>query len=271
MGDISIAYFSHYTRLVDIHKIVAFGCYAAEETQERKNPLIEDTFKVMASKFEELLDFVQPTSDESERKKITKDLFEQYQASFRMDLITKHLLINLSLVMLCTELEVFIGHLIDRVLTKDPRMLKSVASKKHLSASDIVDLKTSEAIFQALRDKVVKEITDCNARDMFLSQLGERFQLIEECDFQTQKIKSLEQNGFFGFSKVEEIFRFRHEIVHRGTLLLNDADYIGNTVGMFQVLQYHMTRRAISKYGLILDSGESEAIFRLYSQKFDPQ
>jgi hypothetical protein len=80
-------------------------------------------------------------------------------------------------------MEVYISHLVVTILRKEPRLLKSLFSKKTLTTVDILDSGDYEGVIGKLREKVVKEIVDANPADMFLEDLGRRFELFREEEF----------------------------------------------------------------------------------------
>src|SRR5436309_8337018 len=59
---------------------------------------------------------------------------------------SRNLIYNLCLVMLVTQVEIFIEHVVDVILIKEPRRLKDLASEKSLTASELVDLGSYEDV-----------------------------------------------------------------------------------------------------------------------------
>jgi len=142
----------------------------------------------------------------------------------------KQVVLNFGFVSLCTELEVYISHLVAAILRYEPRLMKSLASGKTLSTVEIVDSGDYEVVMDKLRDKIVKEVVDANARDMFLKHLGERFDLFSEDDFHyhtppnesLNSRKKLPTEGIlrqpWGIQDTVAAFEKRHAIVHEGQL-----------------------------------------------------
>jgi hypothetical protein len=181
---------------------------------------------------------------------------------------TQQITINFGLVGLCTELEIFISHLVRVIFRQQPMLLKSLASQKNLSTNEILELQTYSNVVSRLHDKVVKEIIDSNAREMILRHLGERLGLFAEAEFvydvaKTTKTAGLEKLFYgtppdaWGLKEVESAFRQRHEIVHEGKLPLNDLTEFLRLCGGFIWIVTFLSAKAIDKYQLHVDDPAS--------------
>lgn len=137
-----LAYVEHSGRLSRIALFVKFvmGAIAEFEVALPKRDSFKKAQGDMIEGFQMMLDALvdAPVMD-------TKAFVEAIHSAFVISEPSRQLVCNLSLVMLCSEMEIFIEHLIDVILTKDPRRLKDLASEKRLSAIELVE---SKDVFQ---------------------------------------------------------------------------------------------------------------------------
>jgi hypothetical protein len=175
------------------------------------------------------------------------------------------IVINFGLVALCTELEIFISHLVATILRQQPALLKSLASQKSVSTNDILDLGTYEQIVSKLRDKVIKEIVDSNPREMLLTHLGERLGLFAENEFYFDITKSVwgkiiaasvkAEGGSleWGIPEIEKAFQQRHAVVHEGKLPLSHVKEFGRIHLVFNWCMTFLAAKAVRKFSLTVD------------------
>jgi hypothetical protein len=169
---------------------------------------------------------------------------------------SRNLLYNLSLVMLVTQTEIFIEHLVDVILTVEPRRLKDLAEGKTLTASELVDLADYESVMKRLREKVSKEVVDSSTRDMFLKHLGERFGLFRPEQFVLKYAPgSPKEKEQWGISEIEVVWGTRHEIVHEGQLTVDESLFTSAFVGC-SWLETFLSLRAHDTYGISIDNPE---------------
>jgi hypothetical protein len=90
---------------------------------------------------------------------------------------SRSLVYSLCLVMLITQVEIFINHLIDVILSDEPRRLKDLAGDKQLNFRELVEARDYETVMARLREKVAKEVLDSSIREMLEKHLGHRFNL----------------------------------------------------------------------------------------------
>jgi hypothetical protein len=93
---------------------------------------------------------------------------------------SRALVYSLCLVMLVTQVEIFIEHLIDVMLLAEPRRLKDLAGEKQLNFRDLVDAQNYESVMASARKKVIKEVLDSSIRDTLEKHLGQRFNLFKK-------------------------------------------------------------------------------------------
>jgi hypothetical protein len=181
---------------------------------------------------------------------------EKFKKTFLSGEPAKELLLNLGLVMLCTQLELFINHLVDVVLAVEPRRLMDLASDKQMTAKEIVELGEYDRILQRLRDKVIDEIDREGTRGKFVKQLGERLGLIGADQIKIAPTFEGLRPGVFkewDLERLVAVFEQRHGIVHRGELSVSDLDYLEKVGLFFGAIQTVLTINAVRKYNVKLD------------------
>jgi hypothetical protein len=173
------------------------------------------------------------------------------------------LLLNLGLVMLCTQLEAFIGHLIDVTLATEPRLFLQLAPDKELRAKEILGLVDHEAVMQRLRDKVADEVDRAGTKEKFVKHLGERFGLIEESQITVSpRFEGIEPNLFkdWNLERFVSLFEERHRIVHRADFPVADISHLRGAQLLFGAVQTVLTVNAVRKYSIKLDSPVSAGL-----------
>jgi DNA-binding Xre family transcriptional regulator len=185
-----------------------------------------------------------------------KEFAKAVRSAFVISERSRQLVCNLSLVMLCTEMEIFIEHLIDVILTKEPRRLKDLASAKQLSVAELMDCEDYDAVLRSLRRKVSKEVTDSSTRDMFLKHLGQRFGLFSEQELSYLRYGDQENIKLkWGIAEIEQAYATRNKIVHEGQLVANE-DFFYTVLAGFLWLTAFLSWKAQKKYNLTVDSRE---------------
>jgi hypothetical protein len=178
---------------------------------------------------------------------------------------SRSLVYSTCLVMLVTQVEIFIEHLIDVILSAEPRRLKDLAGDKQLSSRDLVDAQNYETAMKQLREKVAREITRSSVREMFEKHLGQRFNLFKKDSFMCATLNESEQQETWGISEVEAIWDTRHEIVHEGRLDVNKSVF-ERSLFCCSWIETFLAIRAQEVYGLALDSATT---LKLYSSLYD--
>jgi hypothetical protein len=236
----TIARFAHFTTSA----IREFeGALPKRESYIAAREKIVDSFKRILSCFED-----PPELD-------VEKLSSQIDSAVIISEPSKELVYNLSLVMLCTEVEIFLEHLIDVILMKDPRRLKDIASQKQLTAAELVDLKDYDNVMREVRRKAIKEIINSNTRDVFVKHLGNRIGLFEEKELVWKNARRK-----WGLSEIEAAWKARHEIVHEGRLPCT-KEYFQQVLGGFLWLVAFLSFRARKEYAISVDDDLQLNIF----------
>jgi hypothetical protein len=169
---------------------------------------------------------------------------------------SRTLINNLCFVLLVTQAEIFIEHLIDVILASEPRRLKDLAGDKQLTANELVDAQNYDVVMKRLREKVAKEVIGSSTRDMFLKHLGKKLKLfrIEELIFKRRN--SLNEREDWGIVEIEAVWETRHRIVHEGRLDVDKTYFEYAFAGLLWVETF-LSFKAREKYGLAIDSPET--------------
>jgi hypothetical protein len=185
---------------------------------------------------------------------------EQIKAEMTKALIpaerSRTLINNLCLVMLVTQAEIFIEHLIDVILASEPRRLKDLAGDKQLAANELVDAQNYDVVMKRLREKVAKDVIGSSTRDMFLKHLGQKFKLFRNEELSFKRKNSLNESEDWGIAEIEAVWETRHRIVHEGRLEV-DQVYFGYAFAGLLWIETFLSFKAREKYRLTIDSPET--------------
>ena len=178
---------------------------------------------------------------------------------------SRSLVYSLCLVMLVTQVEIFIDHLIDAILSKEPRRLKDLAGEKQLNFRELVDAQDYETVMTRLREKVAKEVLDSSIREMLEKHLGQRFNLFDKESLRCTTLRESGEKETWSIADIERVWKTRHEIVHEGRVDLNQNDF-ERAFFACSWLETFLSVRAQAMYGLAVDS---DSTLRIYSALFD--
>ncbi len=176
---IVLKYAEHSGRLGNIAFLVRFTMGAIDRLEQnlpKEESYIKAKEKIVEAFHMIVESLVDPPQVDS--KKIGADVDKALIAAQP----SRNLIHNLCLVMLVTQTEIFIEHLVDVILSTDSRRLKDLAGEKNLTTVELVDLQDYGAVMKRLREKVSKEITASSTQDMFIKHLGKRFGLFRKED-----------------------------------------------------------------------------------------
>jgi len=178
---------------------------------------------------------------------------------------SRSLVYSLCLVILVTQVEIFINHLIDAILSKEPRRLKDLAGEKQLNFRELVDAQDYETVMTRLREKVAKEVSDSSIREMLEKHLGQRFNLFDKESLRCTTLRESGEKETWSIADIERVWKARHEIVHEGRVDLNQNDFERAFLAC-SWLETFLSVRAQAMYGLAVDS---DSTLRIYSALFD--
>ena len=162
---------------------------------------------------------------------------------------------NLTVVLLCSSLEITLNEVLDTVLQTEPRILIGAAAEKSLTLGEIVDAGDYESIFTRIREKQVKlfgwkEIDEkisflekhagVTSDDIFdWGECGEETQeLLKNCDL----------------AELKRIFDKRHSIIHHGKRPFEDDSEVERILEFFQKLIWNLCFAASKKFRIPIDT-----------------
>jgi hypothetical protein len=257
-------------RVTDISCAVDFSVSAIDNHRVRLLPKQDETREVFRIKLGENALF--SAANEQVKSKLA-GILDSVLDRLCPDKPSKALLLNLTVVMLCTELEVFITHLVDALLANDPRQLLSIASEKNLSTAEILEAKDYEGVLSKVRERIANEITNSNTERMFLHHLGKRFRLLSEAELIPAEVLKpkppvdlmmLNLHGW-NMQELDTVFKIRHDIVHRGLLPIQDAAYIMRVASYFGYLELLLSRNARLVYTIPMNLNDWLVLFAMCS------
>ncbi len=246
---IVLKYAEHSGRLGNIAFLVRFTMGAIDRLEQnlpKEESYIKAKEKIVEAFHMIVESLVDPPQVDS--KKIGADVDKALIAAQP----SRNLIHNLCLVMLVTQTEIFIEHLVDVILSTDSRRLKDLAGEKNLTTVELVDLQDYGAVMKRLREKVSKEITASSTQDMFIKHLGKRFGLFRKEDLVFKRPHAPGKKQW-DIDDIESVWTTRHKIVHEGELLAGKT-FFDDTFGGCVWLETFLSFQAREKYGLTIDS-----------------
>jgi hypothetical protein len=182
---------------------------------------------------------------------------------------SRALVFSLCLVMLVTQVEIFIEHLIDVILLAEPRRLKDLAGDKQLNFRDLVDAQNYESVMASARNRVIKEVLDSSIRDILEKHLGQRFNLFKKESLTCTTMEESGEQKTWGIIKIEAIWNARHQIVHEGRLDLSRSEFEQALFGCSWIETF-LSVQARTMYGLSIDSASKLYMHAAFYDKVQP-
>lgn len=193
-------------------------------------------------------------------EKITEEQLEEMQSAVE-DATTKRVedylstLRNLSVVLLCSSLEITLNEVVNVVLQKEPRILMGVASEKSLTLKEIVEAGDYEGVLSQVREKQVERFS--------WKEIGEKMGFLEKhLGVKTDAI--LDWGGFkdeiqkllkdCDLLELKRIFEKRHSIVHDGKRPFEDDSEIEQILEFFQKLTWNLCISLSEKFKIPIDA-----------------
>jgi len=263
-----LLYQEHATRLIQIPWAIGFALKAVQNREEelRNNETQAPGMAVIDSMLKTVADLHSAQGTSTGLKAPPEQVFVNEIANTLVGgYPATEILLNLGLVMLCTQLELFLNHLIDIILRAEPRRLMDLASEKGLSGREIIELGDYHSVMRRLRDKVIDEIDRAGTREKFEKHYGKRFRLLQPCQIRlSQSYRSVSSNApeNWDLGTLVEVFDQRHEIVHEGALPVRHPDYLQGVGFFFNSIQTLLAINAVMEYGIRLESGISVGLAR---------
>lgn len=248
----SLNYAEHSRRLADIKFLVAFvmGAIGRMETTFPNEEGFAKAQKEIVAAFRMLLESVgQPPEFHVEQVKA--DVLKAFIPAER----SRTLIHNLCFVMIVTQVEIFIEHLIDVILSAEPRRLRDLAGDKQLTARELVDAQNYDAVMKQLRQKIAKEVLSASPREMFERHLGQRFKLFRKEDLIFRRKNPSGEKEDWGIVEIEAVWKTRHRIVHEGQLEVDKGTFEYAFAGSLWIETF-LSVKAREQYGLSIDSPE---------------
>lgn len=266
MASIVLQFKSHHNRLGNIAWLARFldGAIGRTAKSLPTDPRFLEAQEGIVSGLRRIFDSLSP-SPEFDSEKIKNYLAEWVLPT--QD--ARSLVYTLCLVMLVTQVEVFIDHLLDVILSKEPRRLKDLAGDKQLNFRELVDAQNYESVMALLREKVAREVLDSSIREMLEKHLGQRFGLFEKESFTCTTLGESGERETWSVLDIEGIWKTRHEIVHEGRFNLNQNDF-ERAIFACSWLETFLSVRAQDVYGLPVDSDSTLKVYAGLFAKAQP-
>jgi hypothetical protein len=165
------------------------------------------------------------------------------------EVVAQHarLVYSLALIMACSTLEQFLNHLLDVLLTSEPR----IAGGRTMRLGEVYDAKTSSDLLSRFRDAEIRDfdrlsikekveylVRKCNIRREVLFSFN-------NCDEEHRKHAKALGEGY-----LYSTFATRNTIAHRGERPINDIRPISDAVGFFQALILQWSASIGGKYSI---------------------
>jgi hypothetical protein len=244
----------HHKRLAQLQMATLYTIAALDEKHETDQP----KFERWATENLEKLTAVIPESQRDEAN--LSEVLGTLKESVQLAPSAKPLVLSLALVSLCTELEVFVSHLVRVILASTPALVKSLASDKSLTGAELADCSSYQQVSERLHSKIIKEIIDSGTRKMIISHLGKRVDLFHEQDlvftlskYISQKLPTAPGSVRNGLGELVQAFQQRHSIVHEGALPVQEPRVFQEMHTIFGWFEVFLSVRAVRKYPILVD------------------
>ena len=249
--------FGFMNKLTDVNLFLDYALSAMEEPIVRDKALL----KRMKGIPELLRDgrlIAKESHSEAELKTFAESaeerIKESYLNKFNRSKVT---VLNLSLVMICTVLELFFEHILSLIFEAKPETLLTISRERNISLEQFLKSSTYDDVLKSFINKTTEQITRQGTMDILsvFDRIGVRKDMI----FSWINYTDEAQGRFAGWNgeKLKSIFEERHSIVHeyKSPLLSVEELLIRNEFFMKIILNISiLVGNKFYKHGIILDS-----------------
>ncbi len=270
MPPAELRYLQHFQLLSAIPRAIEYGLAALEkhEVELRKNAKDgSEIADALAQIRDGIMGFGHTLRPKVKPSRIgfeeVEETLQQFAESLAAAKPSGEQLLNLGLVMLCTQLELFISHLIDVVLATEPRRLLRALPDMEIKIKEALELDEGEDVMEPFRDMVAEEIGRAGTKEKFVTHLGERLGLIDPSEIKVAPLVESAGAGAFQECNLDMVIRLfdeRRRVVHRGVLPVRDIPCLKKAQLIFQSIVTVLTINAVRKYNIRLDSPASAGL-----------
>lgn len=161
---------------------------------------------------------------------------------------------NLTVVLLCSSLEITLNEIIDVVLQAEPKILTGVASEKSLTLKEIIDAGDYQGVLSQIREKQVERFgrKEVGEKIVFLEKhLGiGRDEILDWAGFK-EEIQTLLKDC--DLPELKRIFEKRHSIIHHGRRPFEDDSEVERILEFFQKLTWNLCMTVSRKFKIPID------------------
>jgi hypothetical protein len=244
-------------KLSDIYLFLDFALSAMDEPAVQKKALakwMNGVPEFVRDKRFVNRETLQGTDFEAFAAQFEEGIKESYLTKFRQ---SKVIVLNLSLVMMCTILELFFEHVLSLILRANSKTLLSLSKDKSISLEQLLRSSTYEGVLEDFIKKTTEHIIRQGTMEILKTFriVGIRTELVFSWEDFTDEV----QDRLFGWddNKLNNIFSERHSIVHDNALPLQSVDELLVRKEFFEKLILNISVlgwKKFYKYGVILDS-----------------
>lgn len=185
---------------------------------------------------------------------IEEGMKESYLNKFKE---SKRTVLNLSLVMLCTLVELFFEHVFIVIFKANPQTMLTLSKDKNITLAQFMKYGTYEEVFTAFVQKTVDHIIGQGTNEVF--KAFDTIGIKEANIFSWVSFTEEVQHKFAGWSvnNLAAIFEERHSIVHDNAMPLRSVEELLLRKDFFIKIILNISVEAwqkFYKYGLILDA-----------------
>ncbi|MHB8883094.1 MAG: HEPN domain-containing protein [Thermodesulfovibrionales bacterium] len=169
---------------------------------------------------------------------------------------SKKTVLNMSLVMSCTILEMFFEHVFLTVMAAKPETMLRLSKDKNITLDKLLKFKTLDDALNEFREKYINHIMRQGTREIL--QAFDSIGISIEKVFSWENFTDEAQKELQGWDadKLVSIFEERHSIVHDNALPISTIDEFNVRKEFFTKLAWNLsiqTAQKFGKHGVVLD------------------
>ena len=201
-------------------------------------------------------------------KALPKEQLEKFALKFEEQIKESYLkkfndcnkiILNMSLVMICTAMEMFLEHIFLTIMNANPQTLLTLSKDRNITLEQLLKFNDYDKVLDHFKEKYIEHITRQGTKEILnaFDSVGIKTNsLFSWSDF-TDEVQK--QFASWNDKTLIDIFNERHSIVHDNLYPINDIqefvlrkDFFTKIILNLSVETWHK----FYKYGVILDSHE---------------
>lgn len=194
---------------------------------------------------------ITPINTEYDKEKLKKSIVGEMEKSYK-DKIDRNILIllNQDLVMLCTIMEIFLSHIVEEIIEKQPTLISYLCPDRRISIKKIAEHNVSNKIDQLLKSEALRTFS--------FAFMADKLKMLTKLNIDVDKMfRLLTKDGDDKSAKNRELFmniyEKRNDIIHRNLLPISSKEELIEAKRLFELIVFNLSIMVMKEHKILMD------------------